>query len=58
MLCWFLVYSKVIPLYTYIYLFFFRFFTYIGYYRVVTERALLKLRSEFNKKRWGTAYSF
>ena len=33
MLCYFLLYSKVIQLYIYI---FFRFFSIIGYYRVLT----------------------
>ena len=33
MLCQFLVYSKVIQLYVYIYSFFIRFFSHMGYYR-------------------------
>ena len=37
MLCQFQVYSKVIQLCIYIYLFFFRFFFHIGYYRVLSR---------------------
>ena len=37
MLCQFQVYSKVIQLYIYICSFFFRFFTHIGYYRVLSR---------------------
>ena len=37
MLCQFQVYSKVIQLYTYIYLFFFRFFSPISYYRILSR---------------------
>ena len=32
----FQAYSKVIQLYVYIYLFFFRFFSHIGYYRILS----------------------
>ena len=35
MLCWFQVYSKVIQLHIYIYLFFFRFFPIISYYKIL-----------------------
>ena len=37
MVCQFQVYSKVIQLYIHIYLFFFRFFSHIGYYRVLNR---------------------
>ena len=37
MLCSFQVYSTEIQLYIHIYLFFFRFFSHIGYYRVVSR---------------------
>ena len=36
MLCYFQVYSKVIQLYMYIYTFFFRFFSLIGYYKILS----------------------
>ena len=37
MLCLFQGYSKVIQLYIYIYSFFFRFFSHIGYYRILSR---------------------
>ena len=37
MLCWFQVYSKVIQLYVYTYLFFFRFLSPLGYYRILSR---------------------
>ena len=37
MLCSFQVYSKVIQLYVYIYPFFFRFFSHMGYYRILSR---------------------
>ena len=36
MLCYFQVYSKVIQLYLYLYIFFTKFFSIIGYYKTVT----------------------
>ena len=35
-MCLLQIYSKVIQLYVYMYLFFFRFFSHIGYYRVLS----------------------
>ena len=37
MLCQLLVYSKVIQLYIHMYLFFFKFFSYLGYYRILSS---------------------
>ena len=37
MLCEFQVYSKMLQLYLYMYPFFFRFFTHIGYYRILNQ---------------------
>ena len=37
MLCEFQVYSKAIQLYTYMYLFFFKFFSHLGYYRILSR---------------------
>ena len=37
MLCWFQVYNKVTQFYIYMYLFFFKFFSNIGYYRVLSR---------------------
>ena len=37
MLCYFQMYSKMNPLYIYVYLFFFRFFSHIAYYRVLSR---------------------
>ena len=31
------MYSKVIPLYIYMYLFFFKFFSHLGYYRILNR---------------------
>ena len=45
MLCVFHVYSKVNQLYIYIYPFFFRFFSHIGYYRILTKFPVLYSRS-------------
>ena len=37
MMCSFQVYSKVIQIHTYMYLFFFRFFSHLGYYRILSS---------------------
>ena len=37
MLCKFQVYSKVIQLYIYVYLFFFKLFSRLGYYRMMSR---------------------
>ena len=37
MLCQFQVYSKMIQLYKYVYLFFFKLFSHLGYYRVLSR---------------------
>ena len=37
MLCQFQVYSKVTHFYIYIYLFFFKFFSHLGYYRILSR---------------------
>ena len=44
------MYSKVIPLYIYMYSFSFRIFTHTDYYRILREMPLLKLRLQFNKR--------
>ena len=40
MLCYFQVYTKVIQLYIYTYPFYFRFFSHIGYYRILSRSSL------------------
>ena len=41
MLCWFQVYSRVIHFYIDSYLFFLRFFSHIGYYRILSRSLLI-----------------
>ena len=40
---WFQVYSKVIQLYIYMYLFFFKFFSHLGYCRILAELSVKSL---------------
>ena len=46
MLCQFQVYSKVTHFYIYIYLFFFKFFSHLGYYRILSRVTEISIRSE------------
>ena len=47
MLCYFQVYSKVIHLYLYMYLFLFKFFSHLGYYRILSSIPLPNFKYMF-----------